>query len=62
MGPAHPLWFSLSALLAMTVGFGWFHNRCTRPGPEADEVMHDLSLPIYVNGKHWGGFRIGYKS
>jgi methyl-accepting chemotaxis protein len=24
--------------------------------------MHDLSAPIYVNGKHWGGFRIGYKA
>jgi len=23
--------------------------------------MHDLSVPIYVNGKHWGGFRLGYK-
>jgi methyl-accepting chemotaxis protein len=22
--------------------------------------MHDLSVPIYVNGKHWGGFRVGY--
>jgi hypothetical protein len=26
------------------------------------EVMHDLSVPIHVNGKHWGGFRIGYRS
>ncbi|MDV6315637.1 methyl-accepting chemotaxis protein [Idiomarina sp. HP20-50] len=28
---------------------------------DTGEVMHDLSVPIYVNGKHWGGFRIGYK-
>jgi methyl-accepting chemotaxis protein len=27
---------------------------------DTGEVMHDLSAPIYVNGKHWGGFRIGY--
>ena len=29
---------------------------------DTGEVMHDLSAPIYVDGKHWGGFRIGYKS
>jgi len=29
---------------------------------DTGEVMHDLSAPIYVLGKHWGGFRIGYKS
>lgn len=29
---------------------------------DTGEVMHDLSAPIYVNGKHWGGFRIGYPS
>ncbi|WBS03084.1 methyl-accepting chemotaxis protein [Pseudoduganella sp. SL102] len=29
---------------------------------DTGEVMHDLSAPIYVQGKHWGGFRIGYKS
>ncbi|GAB3537511.1 methyl-accepting chemotaxis protein [Noviherbaspirillum agri] len=29
---------------------------------DTGEVMHDLSVPIYVNGRHWGGFRIGYKS
>lgn len=28
---------------------------------DTGEQMHDLSVPIYVNGKHWGGFRIGYK-
>jgi len=27
---------------------------------DTGEIMHDLSAPIYVNGKHWGGFRIGY--
>jgi len=24
-------------------------------------IMHDISVPIYVGGRHWGGFRIGYK-
>ncbi|MEO1199869.1 MAG: methyl-accepting chemotaxis protein [Pseudomonadota bacterium] len=24
-------------------------------------VMKDMSAPIIVNGRHWGGFRIGYK-
>ena len=28
---------------------------------DTGEIMHDLSVPIYVNGKHWGGFRIGYR-
>ena len=28
---------------------------------DTGEVMHDLSVPIMVNGKHWGGFRIGFK-
>lgn len=27
---------------------------------DTGEVLHDLSVPIYVNGKHWGGFRIGF--
>jgi len=27
---------------------------------DTGEIMHDLSVPIYINGKHWGGFRIGY--
>jgi methyl-accepting chemotaxis protein len=27
---------------------------------DTGEIVHDLSSPIYVNGKHWGGFRIGY--
>lgn len=29
---------------------------------DTGEVMHDLSAPIYVFGRHWGGFRIGYHS
>ena len=29
---------------------------------DTGEVMHDLSVPIHVDGKHWGGFRIGYRS
>lgn len=29
---------------------------------DTGEVMHDLSVPIYINGQHWGGFRIGYQS
>jgi methyl-accepting chemotaxis protein len=29
---------------------------------DTGEIMHDLSVPIWVNGKHWGGFRMGYKA
>lgn len=29
---------------------------------DTGEIMHDLSSPIYVKGKHWGGFRIGYSA
>ena len=29
---------------------------------DTGEVMHDVSAPIMVNGKHWGGFRIGFKA
>ena len=28
---------------------------------DTGEVMHDLSLPILVHGRHWGGLRVGYK-
>jgi len=28
---------------------------------DTGEIMHDLSVPVFVNGKHWGGFRIGYR-
>jgi methyl-accepting chemotaxis protein len=29
---------------------------------DTGEVMHDLSVPIYVNRRHWGCFRVGYQS
>ena len=29
---------------------------------DTGELMHDLSVPIYVDGRHWGGFRVGYKT
>ncbi len=29
---------------------------------DTGEVMHDISVPLYVKGKHWGGFRMGYKA
>jgi len=29
---------------------------------DTGEVMHDLSVPIYLKGRHWGAFRIGYQS
>ncbi len=29
---------------------------------DTGEVMHDLSVPIVVSGRHWGAFRIGYRS
>ncbi|MBN7818331.1 methyl-accepting chemotaxis protein [Bowmanella yangjiangensis] len=28
---------------------------------DTGEIMHDLSVPIRVRGRHWGGFRIGFK-
>ena len=24
-------------------------------------VMKDASAPIFVNGRHWGGFRMGFR-
>ncbi|MDF2182773.1 methyl-accepting chemotaxis protein [Neptuniibacter sp. CAU 1671] len=27
---------------------------------DTGEIMHDLSVPIFVNNRHWGGLRIGY--
>jgi methyl-accepting chemotaxis protein len=24
-------------------------------------LMHDLSVPIMIKGRHWGGLRLGYK-
>ncbi|MCB1774199.1 MAG: methyl-accepting chemotaxis protein [Gammaproteobacteria bacterium] len=29
---------------------------------DTGEIMHDMSAPILVKGRHWGGFRIGYRS
>jgi len=29
---------------------------------DTGEIMHDISVPIYVKGRHWGGFRIGYRA
>lgn len=29
---------------------------------DTGEIMHDISAPVYVKGKHWGGFRIGYRT
>jgi methyl-accepting chemotaxis protein len=28
---------------------------------DTGEQMHDLSVPIFVNGRHWGGLRLGYR-
>ncbi len=28
---------------------------------DTGEIMHDLSVPIFVNGRHWGGLRLGYR-
>jgi methyl-accepting chemotaxis protein len=29
---------------------------------DTGEIMHDMSAPIYVQGRHWGGFRVGYRA
>ncbi len=29
---------------------------------DTGEIMHDMSVPIFLQGRHWGGFRIGYKA
>ena len=29
---------------------------------DTGEIMHDMSAPIRIQGRHWGGFRIGYRS
>ncbi len=29
---------------------------------DTGEIVHDISVPIYVNGVHWGCFRIGYRA
>ncbi|MCF7201412.1 methyl-accepting chemotaxis protein [Pseudomonas sp. JM10B5a] len=28
---------------------------------DTGELMHDLSVPILVKGRHWGGLRLGYR-
>ncbi|WP_223511189.1 methyl-accepting chemotaxis protein [Pseudomonas sp. GL-B-19] len=28
---------------------------------DTGELMHDLSVPIILKGRHWGGLRLGYK-
>ncbi|TWH63938.1 methyl-accepting chemotaxis protein [Azomonas agilis] len=28
---------------------------------DTGELMHDLSVPIWVKGQHWGGFRVAYR-
>lgn len=28
---------------------------------DTGEIMFDLSVPIVVRGRHWGGFRVGYR-
>jgi methyl-accepting chemotaxis protein len=28
---------------------------------DTGEIMNDLSVPVYVNGKHWGAVRFGYR-
>ena len=28
---------------------------------DTGEIMHDLSVPVFIGGQHWGGLRIGYK-
>ncbi len=29
---------------------------------DTGEILNDLSVPIYINGRHWGGIRFGYKA
>lgn len=29
---------------------------------DTGEIMHDLSVPIHIKDKHWGGFRVDYRS
>ncbi len=28
---------------------------------DTGEILNDLSFPLYVNGKHWGGFILGFR-
>jgi len=27
---------------------------------DTGEIMFDLSVPVFIDDKHWGGFRVGY--
>ncbi len=29
---------------------------------DTGEILNDLSMPIIIGGRHWGGVRIGFKS
>ncbi|MCB1957668.1 MAG: methyl-accepting chemotaxis protein [Rhodocyclaceae bacterium] len=29
---------------------------------DTGEILHDISAPVTVKGRHWGGFRIGYRA
>ena len=29
---------------------------------DTGEIMHDISAPVYINGRHWGAVRIGFKT
>jgi methyl-accepting chemotaxis protein len=29
---------------------------------DTGEILNDMSYPIFINGRHWGGIRIGYKA
>jgi methyl-accepting chemotaxis protein len=29
---------------------------------DTGEILNDLSMPITINGRHWGSVRIGFKT
>jgi len=29
---------------------------------DTGEILADLTMPIMINGRHWGGVRIGFKT
>jgi methyl-accepting chemotaxis protein len=29
---------------------------------DTGEIMHDISAPVFIKGRHWGGVRIGYRT
>ncbi|WP_205297886.1 GAF domain-containing protein [Pantoea sp. Cy-639] len=33
----------------------------THNARDTSELMHDLSVPIIVQGRHWGGLCLGYR-